>query len=112
MQHGEKSEPTCDQDVGNTSIFEGASILNLKANQSFSLRAECEKKEAIVVLPSGSDKYVQDEVHHDLTDLKFQTKVVRSRNVRPRCVVPSALLCEEIMDSAAEILCSNMPLKV
>ena len=30
----------------------------------------------------------------------------------PRCVVPSAATCEELLDSCAGSLCSNMPQKV
>ena len=69
IQYGDKSVPKCDQQVDNTSILEGASNLNLKANHCFSLRAECEKKGVIVVLPSASDKSVQDEVHQAPTNL-------------------------------------------
>jgi hypothetical protein len=45
-------------------------------------------------------------------NLKFQTEDVPSLNVMSRCVVPSVSLYEEILDSGAEILCSNMPLNV
>jgi len=30
----------------------------------------------------------------------------------PRCVVPSAAICDELLDSDAEIMCSNMSLNV
>jgi hypothetical protein len=33
MQYGEKLEPKCDQQDGNTSNFEGLSNLNLKVDQ-------------------------------------------------------------------------------
>jgi len=44
LRHGESSEAKCDQEIDSTSDFEGASNLNLKADQSVNLRAECEKK--------------------------------------------------------------------
>jgi len=44
VQHGETSDQKCDQEIDSTSDFEGASNMNLKADQSVNLRAECEKK--------------------------------------------------------------------
>ena len=58
VQHGENLEPKCDQEIDNTSDFEGVSNLNLKTNHSVNLRAECEKKDASIVTSSGSDKSV------------------------------------------------------
>jgi sialic acid synthase SpsE len=81
MQHSEKSEPKCDQQVGNTSNFEGVSNLNLKVDHSFNLKAECEKKDATIVPSSISEKSVQDEVYHAPMNLKFQTEDVPSLNV-------------------------------
>lgn len=71
MSSDEKSIPNYDQEVDNTLIFEGESNLNLKANHCFSLRAECEHKDDAIVPSIASNKSVQDEVHHDLMDLKF-----------------------------------------
>ena len=51
LQHGETSKPICDQEIDSTSDFEGASNLNLKANQSVNLRAECEKKKISIMQP-------------------------------------------------------------
>ena len=33
-------------------------------------------------------------------------------NKMPRCVVPSAAICDELLDNGAEIMCSNMSLNV
>lgn len=43
--------------------------------------------------------------------MRCQVKVVTSINVMPQYVVQLASLREEILDSGAEILCSNMLLK-
>jgi hypothetical protein len=112
LQHGKKSVTNFDQEVGNISNFEDACNLNLKANHSLSLRVECEKKDVCVVPSSGSDKSIQDEVHQAPTNLQFQTNVVTSMNKMPRCVVPSAAICDELLDSGAEIMCSNISLNV
>jgi hypothetical protein len=83
IQYGDKSVPNYDQDLDNISSFEGASNLKLKIHHSLNLRAECEKKDVCVVPSSGSDKSVQDKVHHATTNLKFQTNLVPSSNVMP-----------------------------
>ena len=49
VQHGETSEPKCDQEIGSTSDFEGASNMYLKADQSVNLRARCEKKNIYIM---------------------------------------------------------------
>jgi hypothetical protein len=33
-------------------------------------------------------------------------------NKMPRCVVPSATICDELLDNGAEIMCSNMSLNI
>ena len=76
MQHGENLEPKCDQEIDNTSDFEGISNLNLKTNHSVNLRAECEKKDASIVTSSGSDKSIQDEVYHAPINPKMQICVM------------------------------------
>jgi len=111
VQHDENSEQKCDQEIENTSNFEGPSNLNMMATHIFSLQDECEKKDATIVSPSASDKSIQDEVHHAPTKLRLQTNVVPSMNIMQRCVVPSAAICDELLDSGAKTLCSNMPLK-
>ena len=63
MQHSANSEPKCYQKVGNASNFDDVSNMNLKIHHSFSLRAECEKKDIPIVSPSVSDKSIQDDVY-------------------------------------------------
>ena len=111
VQHDKNLEQKCDQEIENTSNFEGPSNLNMMATHIFSLQDECENKDATIVSPSASDKSVQDEVHHAPTKLRLQTNVVPSMNIMQRCVVPSAAICDELLDSGAKTLCSNMPLK-
>ena len=98
MQHGENLEPKCDQEIDNTLDFDGISNLNLKTNHSVNLRAECEKKDASIVTSSGSDKSVQDEVYHAPTNPKMQI-----------CVISLIVEHDKLLDSGAEIMCSNMP---
>ena len=62
--------------------------------------------------PRASEKSVQDELHHASTDLQLQANIVPSLNKVPRCVEPSAVTCDELLDSCARSLCSNMPQKV
>jgi len=98
VQHGENLEPKCDQEIDNTLDFKGVSNLNLKTNHSVNLRAECEKKDASIVTSSGSDKSVQDEVYHAPTNPKMQI-----------CVISPIVEHDKLLDSGAEIMCSNMP---
>ena len=98
IQYGDKSVPNCDQDLDNISSFEDASNLNLKINHSLNLRAECEKKDTSIVTSSGSDKSVQDEVYHAPTNPKMQI-----------CVISLIVEHDKLLDSGAEIMCSNMP---
>ena len=51
--------------------------------------------------PRASEKSVQDELHHASMDLQLQANVVPSLNKVPRCVVPSAATCDELLDSCA-----------
>jgi len=62
--------------------------------------------------PRASEKSVQDELHHASTDLQLQANIVPSLNKVPRCVEPSAVTCDELLDSCAGSLCSNMPQEV
>ena len=62
--------------------------------------------------PRASEKSVQDELHHASMNLQLQANVVPSLNKVPRCVVPSAATCNELLDSCAGSLFSNMPQKV
>ena len=49
LQYDGTSEAKCDQEIDRTSDFEGASNLNLKADQSVNLRARCEKKNIYIM---------------------------------------------------------------
>lgn len=104
-KRGEELEPKLDQEVDKTLIFEGASNLNLIADHNFIKRVECVKKDANVVLPNPSDKSIQGEVHHASSHRGFQTDIVSPMIVMPQHVVPSAAICDELLDSGAESLC-------
>ncbi len=74
--------------------------------------ADFEKKNDVVVPPGPSDKSVQKEVEHVSPNLQLQTDVVPTSNEMSRCVIPSAVVCDELLDKDAEMKFSNMPLEI
>jgi hypothetical protein len=91
-----------------TPIFGAAYNLNDKRDQMFGLRDDLEKKYVASASPSVINKSIQEQVEHVPPEQWMQNNVLPSLNEKSSCIPLSAIMCEELLDRNAEIMCSNM----
>jgi hypothetical protein len=112
MQQGGESMSLQDLECVSTTFFGAAYNLNEKRDQMFGFREELEKKYVASASPSVIDKSVQEQVEHVPPEQWMQNNVLPSLNERSSCIPLSTIMCEELLDRDAEIMCSIMPYDV